>query len=151
MRLWNLTYNDPGRWAEVHAISGKPLGLLGVRSKPGGTGSPRAELVGGSGRTQRLGQRSPSSRTGCNFERTTEGAILYFRSRLGSVFGAPLMQEETSAASPACLKGAGERLTIWCGWTHPDGTPSSGSVDMRLSRSSAERMELYIRRWLVAE
>ena len=147
MRLWNLTYNDPRRWAEVHAISGKPLGLW-ASIKAGGTGSPRAELVGGSGELNELVSVA-SSRTGCNFERTTEGAILYFRSRL-EVYGAPFEKGEISGVT-RMPEGDGERLTMWCGWTHPDGTPSSGSVDMRLSRSSAERLELYIRRWLVAE
>ena len=90
-----------------------------------------------------------SSRTGCNFERTTEGAILYFRSRL-EVYGAPFATGDISGVT-RMPEGDGERLTMWCGWTHLNGTPSSGSVDMRLSRSSAERMELYIRRWLVAE
>ena len=86
MRLWNLTYNDPRRWAEVHAISGKPLGFW-ASVKAGGTGSPRAELVGGSGELDAL-VGVASDRTGCNFERTTHGAILYFRSRL-EVYGAP--------------------------------------------------------------
>ena len=70
MRLWNLTYNDPRRWAEVHAISGKPLGFW-ASVKAGGTGSPRAELVGGSGELDAL-VGVASDRTGCNFERTAQ-------------------------------------------------------------------------------
>ena len=145
MRLWNLTYNDPRRWSEVHAISGKPLGFW-ASVKTGGTGSPRAELVGGSGELNDL-IGVATSRTGCNFERTTEGAILYFRSRL-EVFGAPLKKGEVSGVT-RIPEVAGERLTIWCGWTDADGTTVSGSVDMRLSHANADRMEAYVRRWLV--
>ena len=147
MRLWNLTYNDPRRWAEVHAISGKPLGFW-ASLKSGGTGSPRAELLGGSGELSAL-VGVESARTACNFERTEKGAILYFRSRL-EVYGAPFQKGDISGVT-RMPEGAVERLTMWCGWTDPDGTPSSGSVDMRLPRSSAERMESYIRCWLAAE
>ena len=144
MRLWNLTYNDPRRWAEVHAISGKPLGFW-ASLKSGGTGSPRAELVGGSGEVHAL-VGVDSARTACNFERTADGAILYFRSRL-EVYGAPLRRGEVSGVT-RMPESSHERMTIWCGWNTPEGMTESGSVDMRISAANADRLEAYISRWL---
>jgi len=146
MRLWNLTYNDPRRWAEVHAISGKPLGFW-ASVKAGGTGSPRAELVGGSGEVAAL-VGVESARTACNFERTERGAILYFRSRL-EVYGAPLARGDVSGITRV-PEGAQDCLTVWCGWADAEGAMQSGSVEMRCARATAERMEAYIRRWLLA-
>lgn len=145
MRLWNLTYNDPRRWAEVHAISGKPLGFW-ASVKAGGTGSPRAELVGGSGKLREL-VGVASAMTGCNFERTANGAILYFRSRL-EVYGAPFRKGEISGIT-SVADGHDALLTIWCGWTDAEGEMQSGSVDMRCAKATAHRMEAYIRRWLM--
>ena len=145
MRLWNLTYNDPRRWAEVHAISGKPLGFW-ASVKAGGTGSPRAELVGGSGEVGELVDVE-SARTACNFERTSQGAILYFRSRL-EVYGAPLKRGDVSGITRV-PEGLQDLLTLWCGWSDAEGAMQSGSVEMRCSRATAERMEAYIRRWLL--
>ena len=145
MRLWNLTYNDPRRWAEVHAISGKPLGFW-ASVKAGGTGSPRAELVGGSGEVAEL-VGAESMRTACNFERTTEGGILYFRSRL-EVFGAPLRHGDISGITRVS-EGPQDLLTLWCGWSDGEGAMQSGSVEMRCAHATAERMEAYIRRWLM--
>lgn len=144
MRLWNLTYNDPGRWAEVHAISGKPLGFW-ASLRSGGTGSPRAELVGGSGEVAEL-VGVDSARTACNFERTAGGAILYFRSRL-EVYGAPLRLGDVSGITRV-PEGPNDRLTLWCGWTDAAGETASGSVEMRCARNTADRLEAYIRRWL---
>lgn len=144
MRLWNLTYNDPRRWAEVHSISGQPVGFWSsLRS--GGTGSPRAELLGGSGEVDAL-VGVAADRTGCNFERTMAGAILYFRSRL-EVYGAPIPRGGISGIT-RIPEGADERLTIWCGWSGQDGTHHSGHVEFRCTQSHAERLEDYIRRWL---
>jgi hypothetical protein len=145
MRLWNLTYNDPGRWSEVHAISGMPLGFW-ASVKAGGTGSPRAELVGGSDEVAQL-VGAESARTACNFERTERGAILYFRSRL-EVFGAPLQRGDVSGITRV-PEGAQDRVTLWCGWTDGEGTMQSGSVEMRCARATAERLETYIRKWLL--
>lgn len=146
MRLWNLTYNDPRRWAEVHAISGKPLGFW-ASLKAGGTGSPRAELKGGSGELPTL-VGAESARTVCNFERTAQGAILYFRSRL-EVYGAPFCKGEISGIT-RLPEGADERINIWCGWTSNDGQAHAGSIELQCSKAHAERMEAWIRLWLMA-
>ena len=145
MRLWNLTYNDPKRWADVHAISGKPLGFW-ASLKSGGTGSPRAELIGGSGELTAL-VGVDSARTVCNFERTAGGAILYFRSRL-EVYGAPFCKGEISGIT-RLPEGADERINIWCGWTAFDGQTHSGSIELRCSKVQAERMESWVRLWLM--
>ena len=145
MRLWNLTYNDPRRWAEVHAISGKPLGFW-ASLKAGGTGSPRAELKGGSGELPAL-VGAESARTVCNFERTAEGAILYFRSRL-EVYGAPFRKGEISGVT-RLPEGADERINIWCGWTDREGSAQSGSIELQCSKAQAGRMEAWVRLWLM--
>ena len=47
-------------------------------------------------------------------------------------------------------EGAGERITVWCGWTDLEGATLSGNVDLRCSTANAERMEAWVRRWLMA-
>lgn len=81
MRYWNLTYNDPGRWAEVHAIAGAPLNFF-QSIKAGGTGSPRAMLTkSGNVELDEL-LDSTSVIKYCNFERTSNGMVMYVRVRL---------------------------------------------------------------------
>lgn len=87
MRYWNLTYNDPGRWAEVHAIAGAPLNFF-QSIKAGGTGSPRAMLTkSGNVELDEL-LDSTSVIKYCNFERTSNGMVMYVRVRL-EVYGIP--------------------------------------------------------------
>lgn len=87
MKYWNLTYNDPGRWAEVHAISGAPLNFF-QSIKVGGTGSPRGILKkSGNAELDEL-LDSTSVIKYCNFERTSNGIVMYVRVRL-EVYGIP--------------------------------------------------------------
>lgn len=87
MRYWNLTYNDPGRWAEVHAIAGASLNFF-QSIKAGGTGSPRAMLTkSGNVELDEL-LDSTSVIKYCNFERTSNGMVMYVRVRL-EVYGIP--------------------------------------------------------------
>ena len=79
--LWNLTYADPDRWAEVYAISGKPLPWWKK------SGSPRLRLLGGSAEVQALMNETADVKW-ANLQRTQSGAILYFRVRL-EVYGVP--------------------------------------------------------------
>ncbi len=93
MRCWNLTYNDPGRWAEVHAISGKPLSFFaGIRA--GGTGSPRATLLHLPGDMNEL-LLETSNAAHCNIQRTAQGGILFFKVRL-ELYGIPINFENIS-------------------------------------------------------
>ena len=79
--LWNLTYADPDRWAEVYAISGKPLRWWKK------SGSPRLRLLDGSAEVQALVGETSDVKW-ANLQRTQLGAILYFRVRL-EVYGVP--------------------------------------------------------------
>ncbi len=79
--LWNLTYADPDRWAEVYAISGKPLPWWKK------SGSPRLRLLDGSAEVQALVGETSDVKW-ANLQRTQLGAILYFRVRL-EVYGVP--------------------------------------------------------------
>ena len=79
--LWNLTYADPDRWAEVYAISGKPLPWWKK------SGSPRLRLLDGSAEVQALVDETSDVKW-ANLQRTQSGAILYFRVRL-EVYGVP--------------------------------------------------------------
>ena len=79
--LWNLTYADPDRWAEVYAISGKPLPWWKK------SGSPRLRLLDGSAEVQTLVGETVDVKW-ANLQRTRSGAILYFRVRL-EVYGVP--------------------------------------------------------------
>ena len=79
--LWNLTYADPDRWAEVYAISGKPLPWWKK------SGSPRFRLRDGSAEVKALVDETADVKW-ANLQRTQSGAILYFRVRL-EVYGVP--------------------------------------------------------------
>ncbi|WP_306640075.1 hypothetical protein [Sanyastnella coralliicola] len=91
MRYWNLTYNDPDRWDEVYAITGRPVPFFkGIAQ--GGTGSPRGVLIDVPGEaSEMLGETSNVKY--CNLQRTQQGAILYFKIRL-EVYGIPLGDHE---------------------------------------------------------
>lgn len=109
MKAWNLTYNDPNRWAEVHAISGKPLGFLkGIMQ--GGTGSPRGVLIEAPGELKALVDETTYVKY-CNFQRTESGAILYFKVRL-EVYGIPFEKNDLVAMQMASRKSDAFRYTI---------------------------------------
>jgi len=86
--LWNLTYADPERWKEVHAISGPPLPWW-KRS-----GSSRMRLLHGPPEMDRL-LGETSDMKWANLQRTQAGAILYFRVRL-EVYGVPFAASRTA-------------------------------------------------------
>ena len=91
MRHWNLTYNDPDRWAEVYAFSGPPLDLwTSLRSGFAGqsTGSPKFLLEDASDRELSSLIRQSSALKWANFQRTERGCILYFRVQL-ETYGIP--------------------------------------------------------------
>lgn len=96
-QLWNLTYNDPGRWNEVESISGKRFSawqgiLQTLKGQP--LGSIPTVLLGCSGLPSfEALLTSPSSRKGLNFERTTEGVIAFFKVRL-ELYGIPFRRGE---------------------------------------------------------
>ena len=85
--LWNLTYADPDRWKEVHAISGQPLPWWKR------TGSPRMRLLRGPDPLSSMIEETSDVKW-ANLQRTQAGAILYFRVRL-EVYGLPCASAET--------------------------------------------------------
>ena len=100
--LWNLTYADPDRWAEVYAISGKPLPWWKK------SGSPRLRLLDGSAEVKSLVDETADVKW-ANLQRTQSGAILYFRVRL-EVYGMPCAKSETSWS--ITVKPEGSILTL---------------------------------------
>lgn len=84
--LWNLTYADSDRWAEVYAIAGKP------RPWWKRSGSPRLRLLDGSPEVRSLVDETSDVKW-ANLQRTQSGAILYFRVRL-EVYGVPWTRKE---------------------------------------------------------
>lgn len=103
MDYWNLSYNDPGRWAEVHAVSGTPLKLMETLFS-GGAGSPRGILVSASDPVGGLLKESHSN-VYCNFQRTRNGGILYFRIRLETM-GVPIRATSISELKVYYVKGS---------------------------------------------
>lgn len=87
MKVFNLSYNDKERLAEVYAITGKPYGL--IRSlRRGGSGSVRGILQEAPLEIMKLFEGF-SYQKYCNIQEMTNGIIIGFRSRLES-YGIPL-------------------------------------------------------------
>jgi len=85
--LWNLTYADPDRWKEVHAISGQPLPWWKR------TGTPRMRLLRGPDPLSSMIEETSDVKW-ANLQRTQTGAILYFRVRL-ELYGMPCARATT--------------------------------------------------------
>lgn len=83
-----MTYNDPDRWREVYAISGKPAGFWKAL-RTGATGSPRGVIKACSSEEMNQLLGATSAIKYCNFQSTEEGAILFVRVRL-EVYGFPM-------------------------------------------------------------
>lgn len=95
--VWNVTYNDPHRWQEVYAISGKRVGgwkgvLETIRGRS--IGSPAVQLQGCDGldEFQHLFQ-SQTHRVSLNFMRTSAGIIGFCKVRL-EVYAIPIRRGE---------------------------------------------------------
>ncbi len=87
MKVFNLSYNDKERLAEVYAITGKPYGL--IRSlRRGGSGSVRGILQEAPLEIMKLFEGF-SYQKYCNIQEMTNGIIVGFRSRLES-YGIPI-------------------------------------------------------------
>ena len=87
MKVFNLSYNDKERLAEVYAITGKPYGL--IRSlRRGGSGSVRGILQEAPLEIMKLFEGF-SYQKYCNIQEMTNGIIVGFRSRLES-YGIPM-------------------------------------------------------------
>lgn len=95
--FWNVTYNDPGRWRDVYAISGPRLGWFqGIRATFGGfaVGSPKLKLERIDGIAELQAMRDPlNDRTDINFLRTKGGLIAFTKVRL-EVYAIPFRNAE---------------------------------------------------------
>lgn len=93
MMHWNVTYNDPNRWNEVHAICGPRWPWLdGIRQSRKGNplGSPKMDLIATEGLAELETMRNDlTHRTGVNFLRTTNGVIAFTKVRL-EVYAIPI-------------------------------------------------------------
>jgi len=96
-RFWNVTYNDPGRWRDVYAISGPRLSWgegFAATLKGHPLGSPKLELAGIDGLTELQNLRAElNDRTHVNFLRTKGGLIAFTKVRL-EVYAIPIRNSE---------------------------------------------------------
>ena len=132
-----MTYNDPGRWAEVHAISGAPLNFF-QSIKAGGTGSPRAVLVksGISELDELLAATSVIKY--CNFERTANGMVMYVRVRL-EVYGIPFRNYDLLRVEGLLARGNfgfGVRLVLRDG----------GEVELEVKQEHQKKLMAWLNR-----
>ena len=85
--IYNLTYNNPERWREIHAICGEPLSLW-ENLKIGGSGSPRLWVHSCPEPMQDILDET-ADRQICNIQIMSRGLIFRFRSRL-EAYGIPI-------------------------------------------------------------
>ncbi len=126
MHVINVSYNDPDRWRQVLAISGPRLSLL-ASLRSGGTGSPAARLLRTTHTELNALLEPGTADIKVNLERTTDGAILYFRALL-ETWAIPLRRGEAAVGlqdgevtliladatiSLDVPSGKGEKLEAW--------------------------------------
>ncbi len=92
--LVNVSYNDPDRWRQVHAVSGAPLPFFASFFR-GGRGSPAGRFLDASDAALKSLLEPGTADVRVNFERTSEGAILYFRALL-ETWAIPLRRGATT-------------------------------------------------------
>jgi hypothetical protein len=91
LKIYNLSYNDKERFAEIHALLGKPFGFFKSISM-GGTGSPGLRLHHAPPEIMTL--IAPTrDRIYCNIEIFPNGIMFRFRSRLEN-YGLPIRFSE---------------------------------------------------------
>lgn len=95
MLVVNVSYNDPDRWRQVHAVSGAPLPFFASFFR-GGRGSPAGRFRDTSDAALKALLEPGTADVRVNFERTSEGAILYFRALL-ETWAIPLRRGATTA------------------------------------------------------
>ncbi|MDA8606251.1 hypothetical protein N9L13_04390 [Flavobacteriales bacterium] len=97
MMHWNVTYNDPNRWKEVHAICGPKWPWMDamrqtLKGRP--LGSPKLDLVGLEGLGDLQSMRDDlTHRTPVNFQRTQGGVMAFTKVRL-EVYAIPIRRQE---------------------------------------------------------
>ena len=95
MLVINVSYNDPERWRQVHAVSGAPLPFF-TSLFSGGRGSPAGRFRDASNAEMKSILAPGTADVRVNFERTAEGGIMYFRALL-ETWAVPLSRNTTTA------------------------------------------------------
>ena len=115
MMVWNVTYNDPGRWREVHAVAGPKWGWLeGLIATVKGCpiGSPKLHLEAVDGLLElEHGGADQRQLTPINFQRTRAGAVAYTKVRL-EVYGIPFRWDEVQATPCQALRSGRSRIVL---------------------------------------
>lgn len=94
MKIYNLSYNDKERFAEIYALLGKPFGFF-KSIRLGGTGSPGLRLHHAPPEIMTLIAHT-RDRIYCNIEIFPNGIMFRFRSRLEN-YGLPIRFSEIEA------------------------------------------------------
>ena len=115
MMVWNVTYNDPGRWREVHAVAGPKWGWLEgliatVKGCPIGSPKLHLEAVDGLPKLEH-GGADQQQLTPINFQRTRAGAVAYTKVRL-EVYGIPFRWDEVQSTPRQAPGSRGSRIEL---------------------------------------
>lgn len=146
MMHWNVTYNDPNRWNEVHAICGPRWPWLdGIRQSMKGNplGSPKMDLIGleGLGELQEM-REDITHRTGVNFLRTMDGIVAFTKVRL-EVYAIPIRSAEVLEVIDELSHDAPGKAEVKITFSR-----DQHKVTMRMegSQSSAKRMMKWLKK-----
>lgn len=142
MMVWNVTYNDPGRWREVYGVAGPKWGwmeglIATVKGCP--IGSPKLNLESVDGLPElEHGGADQQQLTPINFQRTRAGAVAYYKVRL-EVYGIPLRWDEVQST---------ERRMPISGRPHMELTFKRCDRTITLTLSGSQRAIARMEAWL---
>ena len=115
MMVWNVTYNDPGRWREVYVVAGPKWGwmeglIATVKGCP--IGSPKLHLESVDGLLElEHGGANQQQLTPINFQRTRAGAVAYSKVRL-EVYGIPFRWDEVQSTERRTPMSGSPRMDL---------------------------------------
>tara|TARA_B100000768_G_C11284675_1_gene381450 strand:- start:1823 stop:2275 length:453 start_codon:yes stop_codon:yes gene_type:complete len=145
MMHWNVTYNDPNRWNEVHAICGPKWPWLdGIRQVLKGKplGSPKLDLVRLEGLDELQAMRKDlGHRTPVNFLRTTGGIMAFTKVRL-EVYAVPIRRQELQSMQIAEASATGGRPVLEIKFERDN---HQVTLAMEGSEAAVNRMENWLR------
>ena len=115
MMVWNVTYNDPGRWREMYGGAGPKWGwmeglIATVKGCP--IGSPKLHLESVDGLPElEHGGAGQQQLTPINFQRTQAGAVAYSKVRL-EVYGIPFRWDEVQSTERRTPMSGSPRMDL---------------------------------------